>query len=89
MMLPQPRVQAVFQDRRTAGRAITLDMNDAHTANLLLAAQGDEIDHGSARKRGRHAVHVQFGTDRQLAALQALQLPLLQSRSCKEQGLVR
>lgn len=88
MVLAQPVVQPVFQYRRLATGAVPLAMNDAHTADVLVTAAGDEVHQFITGNGDGHAMHIQFGTDKQAAAPELLQFSLLNSWAGEKQGLV-
>lgn len=85
-MLAQPRINPVFKYRRCIARAVALAMNDAHRADLLLAADVDKYEQGRTRCRCCHTVQVQLGTRGQLAALETLQHAFLDAGPCVRQG---
>ena len=89
MVLPQPVVDAVFQDRCLAVATVTLAMNDAYTANVLVPAGTYKVHQFMAGDGGSHAMHVEFGANPQLAAPELLQFALLDAGACKKQCFIR
>ena len=89
MMLAQPVDDAVFQYRCLPVSTVTLAMNNAHAADLLIPAGADELHQFLASDGGSHAMHVEFGAHRQLAAPQLLQFALLDARAGEQQCFIR
>ena len=87
-MLLQPVVDAVFQDGCLAVTTVALAVNDAHTANVLVPADANKVYQFMTGDGGSHAVHVELGTNSQLAAPELMQFASLNTGSSEKQRLL-
>ena len=63
MVLAQPGIQTVLQDRGITSRSMALAMDDTDAANMPVAALGNEITDGITCHSRGHAMHIEFVPD--------------------------